>query len=641
MSLDGHRYLPGWRELPSECKLNPRSRVQELDQIDVALSESPALGMRSPPRETPAPGRSLCCEVITDFPRLESLSLEWQRLWESDCRAEIFQTPGWGKAWWRSYGQQYTLCSVVVYEEDELIGLVPLVKRANVVQFLGTPQADYADIICEESRVTEVLAAALRTLLNWSEGWSECVLQHLAKYSRIVRYHQDLPRELRRRLHLVPTESYQTIVLRDNREEVFKEVMGKQHTRRRQNKLRKAGRLRFRHLETKVEAQEYLNDFFRHHVRRRAAIGKKSSCASPEFCNFLRALVDEIEPDRLRFGVLELDSSALAWALGFRVNGKFLLYQHTFDVDAWDYSPGEVLLVKLLEYARNNITREFDFGKGREAYKNRFANHTRETFSLFIERPGLVGEMHGLLRETQGAVHLAVDKLERAVTAYRPALRLLRSFHTLTTGALSSARQPRKNRARLKYFWDLTSQLFNQTFTGKPRFDVFVSNRDAEPNTEHLVSAPSNPEVSITIGRLGDLVDVALECPNMLALSQIQQCRQRLKRGDRVYIVRENSHATLLSWIVTNMPTNSRDGALRPAAGDRPAILMNECTSESRLDSATSYRHLLSLLRIEAARNKSELIVRCRADQSMLRGELQRQGFLPTSESVKGAGRSR
>jgi len=620
--------------------------VQELDQIDVALPESPALvGMRTAPREAPAPGEKLCCEVITDFRRLASLSFEWQRLWESDCRAEIFQTPGWAKAWWRSYGQQYTLCSVVVYEEDELIGVVPLVKRDNVVQFLGTPQADYADIICEESRVTEVLAAAVRTLLNWSEGWSECVLQHLAKHSRIVRYHQKLPQQLRRRLHLVPTECYQTIVLRDNREEVFKELLGKHHTRRRQNKLHKAGRIQFRHVETKVEAQEYLSDFFRHHIRRRAVIGKKSSCASSEFCNFLRALVDEIEPsDRLRFGILELDSSALAWALGFRVNGKFLLYQHTFDVDAWDYSPGEVLLLNLLEYARENITREFDFGKGQEAYKNRFANHTRETFSLFIERPGCGGEMHGLLRETQGSVHRAVGTLKRAVKAYRPALRLFRSFHTRTREALSSARQPRKNRALLKYFGDLASQLFNKTFTGNRKFDVFVSNRDMEPDTEHLVSAAGNEneEVSIKMGRLGDLVDVALECPNMLALSQIQQCRQRLKRGDRVYIVRHNSHPTLLSWIVTNIPTNGLDTALKEAAAcDRPAILMNECTSESRLDSPTPYRQLLSLLRVEAASKKSVLIVHCRWDQSMLRSELGRQGFLPTSQSVKGVGRSR
>ena len=59
--------------------------MQELDQIDVALSESPALvGMRTSTRETPASARNLCCEVITDFRRLESLWLEWQRLWESE-----------------------------------------------------------------------------------------------------------------------------------------------------------------------------------------------------------------------------------------------------------------------------------------------------------------------------------------------------------------------------------------------------------------------------------------------------------------------------------------------------------------------------------------------------------------------------
>jgi len=62
---------------------------------------------------------------------------------------------------------------------------------------------------------------------------------------------------------------------------------------------------------------------------------------------------------------------------------------------------GRSLLLNLLEYARENIRREFDFGKGQEAYKNRFANHTVKHFSVY-RATRLCGEMHGLLRETQG-----------------------------------------------------------------------------------------------------------------------------------------------------------------------------------------------------------------------------------------------
>jgi len=386
----------------------------------------------------------LRCEVVSDFRRLQELSSEWTRLWNSDPQAEIFQTPEWAIAWWCSFGHKCALCSLVVFAEDEVIGIVPLVKRDGVIRFLGTPEADYADIVCEEKWAEGVLAIAVKTLRESVPGWSECVWQHLSNDSRVMRYYRSLPGKLLGNLHCVPGERYQAILFQDNRDAVFSSLLGKKHTRRRRNKLQKAGQVRFRHLQAQQAAGTYLNDFFRHHVLRHAAIGKQSTYAAPESCQFIRTLLAKLGPAS-RFGVLELDGRPLAWHFGFQVNGKFLLYQHTFDLDASDYTPGELLLWNLFEYAKDNVAREFDFGNGNESYKARFANHSRETFSLFIEPCGLMGRTRGLARTIQ--VHLLPHLLEiqQIAKSNRATLRAFRSIRKWMLSACGWARRGKKD----------------------------------------------------------------------------------------------------------------------------------------------------------------------------------------------------
>jgi CelD/BcsL family acetyltransferase involved in cellulose biosynthesis len=586
---------------------------------------APQSRLQSAARGTIPSGRELRCEVITDFGQLELWSSEWQRLWESDCRGEVFQTPGWAKAWWRAFGERCTLCTLAVYEEDELVGIVPLVKRAGVVQFLGTPQADYADIICEERRATDVLTAALDALVNRVGEWNECDFQHLAKHSRVARHYHELPRRLRRCLHVVPTENYRTIVLRENREGIFKELLGKQHTRRRQNKLQKAGQVQFRFLETKAEAEQYLIEFFRHHVRRMAVIGKKSTCARAEFCSFLRALVGELDlRDGLRFAVLELDGRALAWAFGFEANGKFLLYQHTFDVDAWDYTPGEVLLWKLLEYAKGNLPREFDFGSGAEAYKKRFTNYQRETCRVFFQRPGFVGRTRGLIRQAQGRSRLAGSHLKQAIQEHKPALTAFRSFRSMTAEILHRARKPEENQGLLTHVFGLSAHLLPRALT-KPTLEVFVQ---GESSGEHSAEVRRNEEVSIKVGSFGDLVDLARERWGLLTLRDLPICRQRLKRGDRVYLVLENCQVVLLSWVTVISSRDSLRDKRACSNVDGAPMFLDECTASSHRESPVWYRELLSLVSHEAASRKSRLMVSCRKNQHLLRSELLRQGFL-------------
>jgi CelD/BcsL family acetyltransferase involved in cellulose biosynthesis len=578
------------------------------------------------------------CEVVTDFHRLEELFPDWQQLWESDPRAEVFQTPGWARAWWRTFGQQVRLCSPVVFAGDRVIGILPLVQRAQIIQFLGTPEGDYADIICEEHRTTEVLALGLKALLESVDGWNECQCHHLSKHSRLVRYYEQLSREIRSRVRCLPAGPLSTIILRNQREEVFKALLGKHHTKRLQNKLRKAGELKFQLLESSREIDPYLTEFFRHHVRRHASIGRTSSFADPDYCQFIRAVIQELGPEgRVRFGVLELNGRPLAWNLGFEVNGKFLLYQHTFDLNVSDYTPGEVLLWNALEYAKEHVTREFDFGRGDELYKDRFTNYSRDTFSIYLEPHGLKGQLQGAKRSMQRSLLPGLGKIKQIAKSRRSTLRAYRSLRMWAIVTSSCFRRAKQNGELLPYGFSLAKEMFGNAVWERKSSDVFAYETSRLGNSN---LAATNSDFDICTAQLGELVDLAVKHPEILSLNQLESCRKRLKSGDRVYVVREKTQIASVCWASgTGKAEEKADEAgkaprleLTPGI---PAMVVEEAWSTGGHDLSGVYRVLLPILMNEAASRKADLLVHCSAQQPVLRKELVHLGFLPKFRAIQ------
>jgi CelD/BcsL family acetyltransferase involved in cellulose biosynthesis len=576
-------------------------------------------------------GSEIRGEVIRDFAELEKISSDWERLWEADGRAEIFQTFAWARAWWQSHGRDFTLCSPVVFEGNRIIGIFPLVKRGNIVQFLGMPEADYTDLLCEEGREKEVLTVALGAVFQSIEHWDECILQHLAKDGRVVGHCHELPRDLRRRMKLVPAGHYQTILLQENREEIFNSLLGKHHTRRRNNKLKKAGQVTLRRLVNKSEAQQHLDYFFLHHIRRCALLGRESTCTRPEFRDLLRAVVEELDPSgSLRFEVLELDGRPFAWHFSFLVNGKFLLYQHTFDLDSWDYAPGEVLLSHLLQFAQENVTREFDFGSGDEAYKGRFARHTRETFSLYVEPSGVKGRLRGWFRAGQSHLYPAVSHLKQRAKTHSAMFRLFRGIRIATSGVMSRIRHARKEGRLLQYGLRSIADVVRGAIWSKEELDVFPWEKFVGPDGSALGNCSGDDEVEIITGRFGDLVDLATERADAVVANELPGLRQRLKKGDRLYIGRKSARLALFAWTSTSSADDALTRKLSQTVGpDRSALVMYDSWTEPGRSDGALHRQLLSLLKVEAVSNKLDLIVRGGPDQMTFRTELERQGFLP------------
>ena len=571
--------------------------------------------------------KELECQIISDFAQLEELATEWDRLWRSDPKAEIFQQFAWARAWWQSFGSQFKLCVPIVYEKGQVALILPLVESCGTLQFLGAPRSDYSDMLCCHPRPAQLLAIALDALLGCASEWKECVLGDLRPDSHIVRAWGELPSRLRPLLQLEVTHGCPTIQLGEKREEVIASLLAGKHMRRRLQKLQKAGEVRFRHIESEPEAQQQLTHFFRCHRRRCAVFAKISCFEEPEMRGMMRTLVAQMDLRReLRFGVLELNGKPLAWSLGFQVNGKYAYYQQTFDLDAEDYAPGEVLLHHLLSYAKESVEREFDFLRGDEFFKRRFAAQINQCRTVYFQRPGIRGRLRGFRRSAQGQRHGLNTKIEGFVRTHEGVFHVFRSVRTWNRKVSQRLRRAKRTGELADYLLASCTDLFRHTVWSKSGATLFQS-ESGKGITVLPQCLTSDARISITSGRLSDLADLALEHPD-ISFPGFREYRNRLKRGDQVYLVRQNNELTLVAWTGVR-PINELSSITHASANkDRKvAIAMYECWPID--EPGVGCTQLLGTLANEASKGKLGLLVCCPAVPPVSRVELEAHGFLP------------
>lgn len=562
----------------------------------------------------------LSCELINDFSRLEELSSDWESLWRADSCGEIFQSFGWARAWWHAYGKDFTVCALSVSDGNRVIGIVPLVRRDDMIVFLGQKQSDYCDILCQDERAVEVLTISLQRLFE-VPGWKRCFFQNLKPEGRLLSHWAKLPIKLRSRLLVHSAEDCKTILLHGDRT-ILASLINKDHTRRRLNKLRKAGLLTFRHIETKSEAEMQLAQFFQHHVRRHVLAGKRSSTEKPEFRKFLRALIDELDlTDSLRFGVLELNGHPLAWHFSFEVNGKFAFYQQTFDVEAWDYAPGEVLVHQLLLYAQNHIEREFDFTRGDEPFKIRFATHRRKSYSMYVDRPDLQGRARQFARaNTFPLIRLKQSTISLA-KHYPKVFQTYRTTRLWFNGFLARLKNDEQKLSLIRGLRNTALEFLRFTRLDKAEIEVFAAEVDNAADFGEL-----NQSLMAREAQFGDLVDLADQHPEILTAFELLDYRQRLKNGDRLYMLWRGEQFVLGAWAGTREPSELLN--LLPGHSilrDRRYLLVYHWwKSDTDWDCC---RDLLGLLSDTAKAKRLALAVCCPVPFPHLREELVQQGF--------------
>jgi len=291
-------------------------------------------------------------DVIDSLEALEALEPEWLHLWQRCPRATPFQSPQWLLPWTRHLFGGGTIWVLAMREGDRLIGLAPLFRWGIdrlTVSFLGAGISDYGDLLFDEHRESECVAAVCRFLDSEQPDWDLLDLQELRCGSGMLKLGAAQVCSVCPVLEL---SSYPASIDPKHRIDV----------RRAGNRLRKLGNVEFTTADHASFPQHFA-EFVRLYSIRWASL-------APPLQRFHgEAAAKFLAAGNLRLSLLWLNGTALAATYCFTAGETLYCYLSGFDAEKAQLSPGAVLLGWVIGQAAAEGMQRVDFLRKTERYK--------------------------------------------------------------------------------------------------------------------------------------------------------------------------------------------------------------------------------------------------------------------------------
>ncbi len=336
------------------------------------------------------------CKIITDFSGITALEAEWKRLWNAAARPEIFNSFDYVSAWWSVHGSAYSVFTPVVFDGSRVIAILPLVLRDGVLHFFSHTDSDFSDILCEGPHASAAITLIMQELKKHDSKWDWAALDNIPEHSLLL---QTLRGQKRLPVNITARAVYicPTLDMHAGDESLYERLHGGKRNKQNERRLQRFGEITFHHIETKEAARVCLQRFFQQHSNRRAIEGPRGQFINESSRKLYAALVERLDLSKeLRFSVLRVGEKDIAYHFGFQTNERMLFFKPTFDVDYWAYSPGKVLLHKLLVYALEQDLSFFDFSIGDEVYKRKFANRIDTNYRIVLTNSRWVSRLKRL-----------------------------------------------------------------------------------------------------------------------------------------------------------------------------------------------------------------------------------------------------
>jgi CelD/BcsL family acetyltransferase involved in cellulose biosynthesis len=351
---------------------------------------------------------------VVERDSLESIGREaWNALADLCSDASVFQRWEWVHPWWTALGEAHSrLRLFAAFDGDTLVGIAPLhqSRKSNGVQFLGEGHADYQCFLARDDS-TSVVATLLDAVQNALPSGAQLELNEIPQFSAL-----DLV--LRARAFEAPSNAVITAATPCPRLHLegpssrLQECLRKPSLRRHAARLAKLGNLQVVHTADPDEVRRHLPGFFAQHIARWERTPFASLFLKQENKHFYELAAQALgAAELLVFTILSVDGRAAAYHFGLRSGHDLVWYKPAFDIALAQYSPGEVLLKNLLEFAAANGFVVFDFTRGDEPFKQRFASATHYNASYVLSRQSWRGNIHRLRTTTRNAARRVRNSL--------------------------------------------------------------------------------------------------------------------------------------------------------------------------------------------------------------------------------------
>lgn len=379
-------------------------------------------------------------ERVESADAFAALAGEWDALLASSHARSVFLAWGWLHPWWRHFGEGHELRLYLARDErGALRGVAPLhVRRegarfpVRVLSFLGTERvsSDYLDFIVDRAGEEETARALWAAIAEDAAGWDQIRLSDLLDSSVVARC--VLPRaEEAGYVVEDATAEYCPYSPLPASADLFKKSLGtsmRDNYRRKTQKLVGVGAA-FEAAATADAMLATLDEFYDLHERRWRTKGKEGNFRHPRVRAFHSEIVRTFGADgRLRLYRLHVGGRAFAVLYGIEHRGVLFSYQTGLAPEPPDpslrpqvYSPGVMLIGRVMEESLGRGLHEFDFLRGHEPFKFEWTKSYRTTRTATLVAPS---RWRGMTRLRADAAYRSAKGAVKRVLGRRETLEL-------------------------------------------------------------------------------------------------------------------------------------------------------------------------------------------------------------------------
>ncbi|MDD1773333.1 MAG: GNAT family N-acetyltransferase [Methanomassiliicoccales archaeon] len=322
---------------------------------------------------------------------------DWNEVLRTSGEDDVFLRREWLSAWWDTYGKGREMLVLEVVDRDRVVGYAPFaisgrrLSTSKTVELIGSGPSDRCAILAEQGRA-DVHTVVWEHMMR-REGWDTIDLRDTR---------EDCPTAINA-ARIFPSAEIETnvspyVTIASTYEEYIRglEKKNRHSLQRCWRRLSEKHDVTFGVRKPKDAKDDEFREFVRLGKARWEGTGTDSVLGYPDMVKFVERAVAGLAKDGIpTLHYLKEGDKTIAIGLGFEYLQRYLCYLSGFDPEFSTYSPGSLLVGKVIEMCHQRGLKETDLLRGAEAYKYRFnaADRSLVRFRISRARPerGLLG----------------------------------------------------------------------------------------------------------------------------------------------------------------------------------------------------------------------------------------------------------